>query len=175
MAENIPHPPHTCTLYSPLSLTRFSCLKALNSIHSQVILVLISVSSFWVPAGSSSVPPFSDLSFSLRLGCFFPSVSLPPKAHLHTTRFFPDNISFPSTTANAHTVEVALLCLLSSSHLLLSPRLLPAQQGFFLPFHWCSASSCDVPHLKKETVTLAPFLHRWHPGGAVAAFSSFSL
>lgn len=89
MGENTPHPPHTCTPYSPFSLTRISCLKALNSIHSQVILVLTSISSFWVPVGSFSVPPFSDLSFSLRLDCFFPSISLPPKAHLHATRFFP--------------------------------------------------------------------------------------
>lgn len=79
---------HTHTPYTLPYLQPESAVWNLSTVFiHHVILVLISISSFWV--GSFSVPAFSDLFFSLRLGCFFPSVSLPPEAHLHTTSFFP--------------------------------------------------------------------------------------
>lgn len=176
MGENTPHPPHTYTSYSPLSRTRFSCLKVLNGIHSQVILVFISVSIFWVPVGSLSVPPFSDLSFCLRLGCFSPPISLPPKAHLHTTRFFAwwyflsfHHCGHPHNPSCTFVSPSKFLSSPWSQTSSCSTGLLPALSL------WCPASSHHLPHLKKETMTPAPFTHRWHPGEAVAAFSSSSL
>lgn len=95
MGENTPHSPHTYMPHPQSSLTRFMCLKALNIINHQLILVLVSISIFHFSAGLFFATPLSDLSLSLWLTCFFLSHH-PLEAYLHMTRFFPNAISFPS-------------------------------------------------------------------------------
>lgn len=126
MGENIPHSPQTYTPHPQSSLTRFTCLKALNIINHQLILVLVSISIFQFSACLFCATALSDLSLSVLLTCFFLS-HYPLEVYLRT-RFFPNAISFPSLHSGWALTQPKLhLCPLSSSLFLLDLMLLPTQ------------------------------------------------